>query len=93
MSGRDTLYGFTFIYRFSDEHNNWYTWFTKSVDFARDYNEHVNTAPNNVYHIVATVKKHDEYRGLKSTQVTRVKITGVGAIPTDSELKALRVKG
>jgi hypothetical protein len=92
MTGRDTMYGFTFIYRFSDEHNNWYTWFTKT-DFSDTYDEHVNTPPNNVYHIIATVKKHDTYQGLKSTVITRAKVLRYGKIPSDSELKRFRVKG
>lgn len=62
LTGWDTQYGHTQIYKMTDASGNIFTWKTgKSLD-------------EGVYQIVGTVKEHTEYRGVKQTELTRCKI-------------------
>lgn len=58
----DTMYGCTFLYKMTDANGNVYTWKTgKNVE---------NTEST----IVGTIKSHNEFRGIKQTELTRCKI-------------------
>lgn len=68
--GFDSQYGWSELLTFSDKQGNYYKWFTNT-------RAKLNLAVGDVVAIVATVKKHDEYKGAKSTVVTRAKVTKV----------------
>lgn len=62
VTGWDTQYGVTFIYKMVDAAGNVYTWKTsKSVEDKKST-------------ITGTVKEHKEYRGVKQTELTRCKV-------------------
>ena len=58
-------YGTTFIYKMTDSDGRRFTWFT-SIGDAMGMNEELK--------IVGTIKKHDEWNGLKETHLSRVKV-------------------
>ena len=58
-------FGVTFIYSFRDETGNLFKWFT-----GNEFNFH----PDKTIKMKGTVKKHDEYKGIKSTVLTRCAI-------------------
>jgi hypothetical protein len=64
--GTEGYYGHTDIVRFKDAANNQFTW------FASDY---TNLERGDRISIKGTVKKHDEYRDVKQTVLTRCKYT------------------
>jgi hypothetical protein len=56
-------YGVTYITKLVDDKGNIYTWFaSKELEQGQTYN------------LKATVKKHEEYRGVKQTVITRGKV-------------------
>lgn len=57
-------YGLTTIYTFKDANSNIYVWFT-STNFQKDVGD--------TFSIVASVKDHTEYNGVKQTKIIRVK--------------------
>lgn len=60
-----TQWGMTYIYKFTDIHNNVYTWKTSNwYDLDKDV----------IKTIKATIKAHNEYRGTEQTELTRCKI-------------------
>ena len=59
VTGWETQWGYTCIYRITDEAGNVFTWKT-AKDIAED-----------VKKIKGTVKAHNEYRGTKQTELTR----------------------
>lgn len=61
-------YGWTNIYTFKDRDDNMYTWFS-TVNLNFDIDEVVN--------IKGKVKNRDEYNGIKTTILTRCKVTKV----------------
>lgn len=66
ISAHEDMYGgFSFLFKFVDNDGNVYMWST-SKDIAEDAV---------IDSITGTVKKHEEYRGLKQTWVTRCKVT------------------
>lgn len=63
---KDGYYGATTIVRFRDEAGNVLTWFASGVHgYEKD-------AP---VHVRGTVKKHEEFRGVKATVLSRCKVT------------------
>lgn len=69
----DGAYGETYIYRFRDGAGNVFVWYAS----ARQYNgdgDSIGTGDDVT--ITATIKKHDEYKGVKQTVITRGKIKG-----------------
>lgn len=58
-------YGITNVLTFEDENKNVYTWFTSTV-MQREVGEQ--------FKIKGTIKEHNEYKGVKSTILTRVKV-------------------
>ena len=67
VTGWETMYGYTYIYKFADEKGNVYTWKTgKELD-----------CDDTVYAITGTVKEHKEFRGVKQTELTRCKVTEI----------------
>ena len=61
VTGWETQWGYTCIYKIVDEAGNIYTWkTTKGIS-------------DNVKKITGTVKAHNEYRGTKQTELTRCK--------------------
>lgn len=66
MFTTEGFYGTTFIWKFVTREGNVLTWFTSSgQDLEIDTKE---------YRITGTVKKHDEYKGVKQTILTRVTV-------------------
>lgn len=60
VNGFDGQFGFTYVYKMEDEDGNQFTWFTqKSLEQGQSYI------------VRGTVKKHDEFRGVKQTVLTR----------------------
>lgn len=59
----ETQYGVTRIYKFVDTNGNVYTW--KTSNFVEE--EKVNK-------VKGTIKSHNEYRGIKQTEITRCKV-------------------
>lgn len=58
----ETEYGVTYIYKFVDVNGNIYTWKTTKV--VRD----------DVTSVTGTVKTHNDYKGIKQTELTRCKV-------------------
>ena len=63
----ETLYGFTSLYRFIDECDNEYIWYSSSLFLSKDAAENITT-------VKGTVKDHNEYKGVKQTILTRCKV-------------------
>lgn len=61
VTGWNTQFGYIYIYKIIDNAGNVYTWKTQ---------KHIN----NIKSIKGTVKAHNEYRGVKQTELTRCKI-------------------
>lgn len=59
----ETMYGHTFLYKFTDESGNVYVWFASGAFDER-----------NGMKVRGTVKKHDERDGVKQTVLTRCKV-------------------
>lgn len=59
----ETMYGHTFLYKFTDESGNVYVWFASGAIRER-----------NGITVRGTVKKHDERDGVKQTVLTRCKV-------------------
>ncbi len=58
----ETIYGTTYVYRFTGEDGNVYTWKT-----GKDI-------PETAKKVTGTVKEHREYRGVKQTELTRCRV-------------------
>ena len=59
----ETEFGYTYIYKMIGEDGNVYTWKTSKVI---DEDEEVL--------IIGTIKNHNEYRGIKQTELTRCRV-------------------
>lgn len=66
ISGYSGPYGYTWIYTFRDIKDNEYTWFT-TVNKSLAVGMHC--------YVFGTVKAHNEYKGVKTTVLTRCGIT------------------
>jgi hypothetical protein len=58
------MWGTTWLYKFTDEAGNVFTWFASSPVNDED----------KVLTIKDTVKKHEEYKGIKQTVMTRCRV-------------------
>jgi len=56
-----TEFGMTYVYKFTDENKNIYTWKTTKCI-------------NNVNQLIGTVKAHNEFNSVKQTELTRCKV-------------------
>ena len=65
IAGFDSAYGYKWVYTFIDEEGNLYTWFTTAQQPV-SIGDHVN--------LTGTVKAHVEYKGARTTQLTRCKL-------------------
>lgn len=68
VRGMETRYGWTTLIKFEDDHGNILDWWT-STDVKAEVGDRVL--------LTGTVKSHNEYKGIKSTTVTRCKIKAV----------------
>ena len=59
-------FGLTDVYTFQDENENIYTWFTTSATFQKEIGD--------TFTLKGTVKKHDEFKGTKTTVLTRCRV-------------------
>lgn len=62
LSCIDGMYGYQYFWQMTDAAGNVYTWSTGN-----------GLDPEKKYTVTGTVKKHEEYRGVKQTQLTRCK--------------------
>ena len=77
--GTEGFYGHTDIVKFKDAANNQFTW------FASDY---TNLERGDRISIKGTVKKHEKYRGIKATVLTRCKYTKFEIMTPDEAARA-----
>lgn len=63
LTGYDTKYGYTYIYKMEDSENHLFTWKTG------------NGFEPGAYVVTMSIKDHKEYRGQKQTEVTRCKLS------------------
>lgn len=78
ISNFETAYGTTFIYKFTDNKNNVYVWFTNSRPDNKEYIDKDGNYKYRTYDlktIKGTIKGHNEYKGEKQTILTRCKFT------------------
>ena len=68
VRGMETRFGWTQLVKFEDANGNILQWWT-AVEIKAEVGDHVR--------LTGTVKAHDEYKGVKSTTVTRCKIKAV----------------
>ena len=66
IAGYDTQFGYTYIYRFTDNENHTFIWKTTNTIETND--EGIFTGI-----VRGTIKEHNEYRGEKQTVLTRCK--------------------
>lgn len=66
VTGWSTQFGYTYIYKITDDKGNIYTWKTQKY-FNEDKYDSIKT-------IKGTVKEHNEFRGIKQTELTRCKV-------------------
>lgn len=67
ISGFDSEWGYTTIYKMVDPQGNAFSWFTTGRTTLEE---------GETYHVKATVKKHQEYMGRNETVVTRLTVVG-----------------
>jgi len=66
ISGFESFYGYTTIYKMACPEGNAFSWFSTSNKVDLDEGE--------TYHVKATVKDHKEWQGRKETMVTRLSV-------------------
>lgn len=64
----DSIYGMTYLLKFSDADGNIYMWST-SNGYVKEI--------EGLKHIAGTVKRHEEFRGVKQTWLTRCRVTAI----------------
>lgn len=70
----ESIYGLSFMYKMHDEDGNVMMWTTgNSLDVEYSYT------------VTGTVKKHEEYRGVKQTWLTRCRVTQLEKVSQDTE--------
>lgn len=70
----ESIYGLSFMYKMHDEDGNVMMWTTgNSLDVEYSYT------------VTGTVKKHEEYRGVKQTWLTRCKVTQLDKVKEESD--------
>lgn len=68
IGGFDSAYGYKWVYTFEDENGNLFTWFT-TVQQA--------VSCDDVVSLTGTIKAHVEYKGARTTQLTRCKLEAI----------------
>lgn len=68
ISAVDSIYGMTYLLKFSDADGNIYMWST-SNGYVKEI--------EGLKHITGTVNRHEEFRGVKQTWLTRCKVTAI----------------
>jgi hypothetical protein len=68
VGGFDSPYGYKWVYTFEDEDGNRYSWFTTSQQ---------SVVIGDEISLAGTVKAHVEYKGARTTQLTRCKLTRI----------------
>lgn len=72
----ETMYGTTIVYSMKDEENRLVTWMaTTSIKASDENNNTVYAEVGDKFKMMATIKKHEEYRGNKVTYINRGKLT------------------
>lgn len=66
-------YGTTYLHKFRDESCNIITWFSSSQNYGYDLDTNEIERSKARFTGKATVKKHEEYNGVKQTVITRAK--------------------
>ena len=79
----DGNYGIVYITKLLDDDGNEFTWFA-----SNEPGEEGKT-----YNITATIKKHDEFRGVPQTHITRGKVKGLAKSFALALRKAVRTQG
>ena len=75
--GYSTQFGYTNIWRFTDDNGNVFVWKTQNdIDGMWDYKED-KWNHNKRYTVVGKIKEHSEYNGEKQTVLTRCKVCEV----------------
>jgi hypothetical protein len=69
----DTQYGTTHLYKFKKEQYT-FVWFSSNCMGGYINNEFVEYAIGDVFNITGRIKKHEEYRDIKQTVLTRCKL-------------------
>lgn len=69
LTGWDTDYGYTYLYKFVDEQGNTYTWKT-----GKWLGEGDEIRDDQRISLKGTIKKHSEYNGELQTELTRCKV-------------------
>lgn len=65
IAGFDSPFGYKWIYTFEDEEGNRYSWFTTTQK---------GVSINMTVSLSGTIKAHSEYKGVKTTQLTRCRL-------------------
>ena len=68
IGGFDSAYGYKWVYTLEDEKGNLYTWFTTSQQ---------SVSNGYVVSLTGTIKAHVEYKGARTTQLTRCRFEEV----------------
>lgn len=68
IGGFDSAYGYKWVYTLEDEGGNLYTWFTTSQQ---------SVSNGYVVSLTGTIKAHVEYKGARTTQLTRCRFEEV----------------
>lgn len=77
ISGFRTDWGYTTIFKITDDNGNVYIWKTTTYPDVRDENGEIIKIDERKLRITATIKEHNEFRDEKQTVVTRCKVCGV----------------
>ena len=72
LTSWDTMYGTTYLYKFMDDSGNVFIWKTSAVLPDQPDSEGNGNAPQKT--LKGSVKGHEEYNGVKQTELTRCKI-------------------
>ena len=77
ISGFRTDWGYTTIFKITDDNGNVYIWKTTTYPDVRDENGEIIKIDERKLRITATIKEHNEYNGEKQTVLKRCKVVAV----------------
>jgi hypothetical protein len=66
VASMETMYGTSFLYKFTDKDENVYMWSTGKI---------LGLTETNIFDVTGTVKSHSEYNGVPQTYLTRCKLS------------------
>ena len=69
LTSWDTEFGYTYLYKFTDKYGNVFTW--KTGKWLGDEDE---IKEDQKISLKGTIKAHNEYKGIKQTELTRCKV-------------------